>query len=37
MVRVKAPRFDDWWHLTTTWVDDPVGPIFDWINEDEDR
>jgi len=33
MVRVKAPRFDDWWSETTTWTGDPMGPIFDWIKE----
>jgi hypothetical protein len=34
MVRVKAPRFDSWWHERTTWAGDPMQPLFDWIRED---
>jgi len=34
MVRVKAPRFDDWWGETATWAGDPMGPMYDWIGDD---
>jgi len=34
MVRARAPRFADWWHDRKTWEGDPMGPIFDWIEED---
>lgn len=34
MVRAKAPWFSSWWHDSTTWAGDPMGPIFDWIKQD---
>ncbi len=34
MVRARAPWFDGWWHERTTWSDDPMGPIHEWISED---
>ena len=34
MVRVKAPRFDSWWHEAVTWAGDPMQPIFDWIHDE---
>ena len=37
MVRAAAPRFDHWWHESETWADDPMGPIFDWIDEESGR
>lgn len=36
MVRVRAPWFNRWWHEPTTWEGNPLGPIFDWIEEDGD-
>jgi hypothetical protein len=33
MVRVKAPRFHHWWHQPATWAGDPMGPLFDWIED----
>ena len=35
MVRAAAPWFDHWWHKRETWADDPIGPIFDWLHEEE--
>ena len=35
LIRARAPNFDRWWHEETTWKGDPVGPIFEWIEEDE--
>ncbi len=34
MVRVRAPWFDAWWHDQRTWHDNPLGPVFDWLDED---
>jgi hypothetical protein len=34
MVRARAPRFDDWWHDDSTWVEDPMRAIFAWLDED---
>jgi hypothetical protein len=34
MVRVKAPRFEDWWHQAPSWVGNPMKHIYEWI-EDE--
>lgn len=36
MVLVRAPRFDEWWHERSTWRDDPMGPIYAWL-DDESR
>jgi hypothetical protein len=36
MVRVRAPRLDDWWHDRATWEGDPMGPLYDWIREERD-
>jgi hypothetical protein len=33
MVRVRAPRFDEWWHDAQTWHGDPMAPMFDWLRE----
>jgi hypothetical protein len=33
MVRARAPWFD-WWHERATWEGDPMGPLYDWL-EDE--
>lgn len=35
MVRIKAPRFDDWWHKPSTWAGDPLKQIYDWLEEEE--
>src|SRR5206468_166888 len=34
MVRARAPGFGHWWHERKTWEGDPMGPIYDWL-EDE--
>jgi hypothetical protein len=34
MVRAKAPSFNHWWHESTTWAGDPMGPIFQWIEQE---
>jgi hypothetical protein len=34
MVRARAPWFSRWWHEQSTWAADPMGPIFDWIEEE---
>ena len=34
MLRIKAPCFGRWWHEPTTWAGNPMGPIFDWIEEE---
>jgi hypothetical protein len=34
MVRARAPWFSAWWHDAQTWKDDPMGPIYEWIEED---
>jgi hypothetical protein len=34
MVRVRAPRFDDWWHAKETWDGEPMAEIYKWIAED---
>jgi hypothetical protein len=31
MVRARAPWFDTWWHERKTWADDPMGPIYEWL------
>lgn len=36
MVRSKAPWFSRWWHQRETWDGDPMGPVFEWIREEED-
>ena len=33
MVRVRAPWFR-WWHDPKTWEGDPIGPLYDWLNEE---
>lgn len=37
MVRVRAPRFHDWWHDRSTWQGDPMGPVYEWIAGERDR
>jgi hypothetical protein len=37
MIRVRAPNFDRWWHDAATWEGDPVGPIFDWLQEEDEE
>jgi hypothetical protein len=34
LVRARAPWFDSWWHEKTTWQDDPIGAIRDWLEEE---
>jgi len=34
MVRVRAPRFDRWWHDEATWDDAPMRAISDWLEEE---
>jgi len=34
MVRARAPCFTDWWHDRATWDGDPMGPIFEWLEEE---
>jgi hypothetical protein len=34
MVRVRAPWFSGWWHQNSTWNDDPMDPIYDWLQEE---
>lgn len=34
MVRARAPWFDSWWHERMTWEGDPMGPIYDWLEEE---
>ena len=34
MVRVRAPWFDEWWHERRTWADDPMAPVYAWIEEE---
>ena len=31
MVRARAPWFDTWWHERKSWEDDPIGPIYEWL------
>lgn len=37
MILVRAPNFDRWWHDSATWEGDPMGPLFDWMEEDRLR
>ena len=30
MVRVRAPRFANWWHAPATWAGSPMREVFDW-------
>ena len=34
-MRARAPWFD-WWHADKTWQGDPMGPIYDWFDEEEE-
>jgi len=34
MVRVRAPWFSDWWHEARTWADDPMGQVWQWLDEE---
>jgi hypothetical protein len=34
LVRARAPRFGSWWHVPATWDGDPLGPVYDWIEEE---
>ena len=36
MVRARAPWFSRWWHDRATWHGNPMGPLFDWIREEDD-
>lgn len=31
MLRVRAPRFDEWWHEESTWRGAPLDMIYDWL------
>ena len=33
MVRVRAPRFT-WWNDRQTWDGDPIGSVYDWLEEE---
>jgi hypothetical protein len=33
-VRVRTTAFHVWWHEPTTWAEDPMGAICDWIDEE---
>lgn len=33
MVRVRAPRFT-WWNDRLTWEGDPMGSVYDWLDEE---
>jgi hypothetical protein len=33
MVRARAPWFQ-WWHERSTWEDDPMGPLYEWLQEE---
>ncbi len=33
MVRARAPGFR-WWHDAETWRDDPIGPLYAWVEEE---
>jgi hypothetical protein len=35
-VRALAPWFDGWWHERSTWQDDPMGPIWAWLDEERE-
>jgi hypothetical protein len=34
MVRARAPRFDAWWHDRSTWAEDPMSAIFEWLDDE---
>lgn len=34
MVRVRVSRFQDWWNAADTWAGDPMGPLFDWLEQE---
>ena len=36
-VRVKAPRFSDWWQDASTWAGDPLREIYEWLAEEAAR
>ncbi|HEX3476723.1 MAG TPA: hypothetical protein VHT91_16970 [Kofleriaceae bacterium] len=33
MVRARAPWFR-WWHDRKSWEDDPMGPIYEWLEQE---
>lgn len=35
LVRVRAPRFDGWWHEPKTWAGDPFRELDEWLAENE--
>ena len=35
MVRVRPPGFSSWWHDERTWEGDPMGPMFDWLEAEQ--
>ena len=37
MLRARPPGFHNWWHDPATWTGDPMGPIWDRIQEDATR
>jgi hypothetical protein len=37
MILARAPNFDRWWHDAATWEGDPMGSLFDWMEEDRLR
>jgi hypothetical protein len=34
MVRARATRFHDWWHASETWQNDPIGPLYEWLDDE---
>jgi hypothetical protein len=36
IVRVRAPRFADWWHDTRIWENDPMAAVFTWLADDRE-
>jgi hypothetical protein len=37
MVRVRAPWLDRWWNDALTWAGDPMGPLYEWIEEEQGK
>lgn len=37
LVCVRPPGFYEWWHEAETWQDDPMGAVWDWLQEEHGR
>jgi hypothetical protein len=35
LLRVRAPQVANWWHDKATWAGEPLGPIYDWLEEEK--